>query len=419
MRKAILGGVLTVAALVVILIMQGVSLHGMLGDDDDDDSPTLLRALWHLDDIIALTSPTAFLTPDSTGDGNTGVLFDGAQTGVAGRFGSGIATSTGGYMEVGHDPTMEPPSKITVETWVKAASPSAAGTNAYVLSKGFSGATTLCNASYSFNQVDATAPAGQSRVHFDILTTNGPATALARSPSGTVAVPASSAAVFNGAFHHLAGTWDGTTTGLKLYLDGVLQTADGTAPATGFTAINYNQPNRDFYLGRLNGSTTTTPCTTTGANNPFTGTIDESRVWARDLTAGEIAVSVDMGRQTNPPVEIGGGEEASIAFTKRWEVTGAGTANNQVKTFNFDIATSELSTKISSCTIGTVDGDVEVEKAKNATVTSVANPNTALATGKSCTFTVTRLDGTDDADVRFEVSLTTGKELKGRIRIRP
>ena len=61
MRKAILGGVLTVAALVVILMMQGVSLHGMLGDDDDDDddNPGALRALFHLDEFATLTGSAA------------------------------------------------------------------------------------------------------------------------------------------------------------------------------------------------------------------------------------------------------------------------------------------------------------------------------------------------------------------------
>ena len=81
MRKAILGGVLTVAALVVILIMQGVSLHGMLGDDDDDDNPGALRALFHLDEFATLTgsaaSPAPILTEDSSGNGNNGNLIDG------------------------------------------------------------------------------------------------------------------------------------------------------------------------------------------------------------------------------------------------------------------------------------------------------------------------------------------------------
>src|SRR5262249_30341433 len=144
--------------------------------------------------------------------------------------------------------------------------------------------------------------------------------------------------------------------------------------------------------------------------NSFTGTLDEVRIWARALSAGEIKVSNDMGAQTNVPSEIGQEEEANIAFTKRWEITGAGTANNQVKTFDFDIVTADSTTIFSTC-------GVSVDKVKNATITGAANG--ALLAGKSCVLTVTRLDGTKDADVRFSLLLNTGKELEGRIRIKP
>src|SRR5438046_10218675 len=86
MPKAILAGTLTVAALAVILTMQGVSLQGMMGDDDEDEAPGNLRALFHLDKFRLLTSPVATLTPDSTGDGNTGNLI-GAALVAGGKFG--------------------------------------------------------------------------------------------------------------------------------------------------------------------------------------------------------------------------------------------------------------------------------------------------------------------------------------------
>src|SRR5262249_40151853 len=136
----------------------------------------------------------------------------------------------------------------------------------------------------------------------------------------------------------------------------------------------------------------------------------EVRVWARALSLGEIKVSNDMGVQTNVPTEIGEEEEASVAYTKRWEVTGAGTANNQVKTFNFDIVTADSATVLPTCA-------ARVEKIKNATTIGAANG--ALLAGKSCVLTVTRPDGTRDGEVRFTVTLSTGTELEGRIRIRP
>src|SRR5439155_2108958 len=115
MRKAILGGVLTVAALVVILTMQGVSLHGMLGDDDDDDdNPGALRALFHLDEFATLTgsaaSPAPILTEDSSGYGNNGNLIDGVTVlNDGGKFDDALSfNGVGGFVEVGRDPTMEP-----------------------------------------------------------------------------------------------------------------------------------------------------------------------------------------------------------------------------------------------------------------------------------------------------------------------
>src|SRR5262249_53208891 len=146
------------------------------------------------------------------------------------------------------------------------------------------------------------------------------------SAAATVVAPTASTAstVFDGTnFHHIAGTYDSTTRVATFYANGA-QVDGATTSPVGFASNYAGQTNRDLYLGRLDSCSPA---------NSFTGTLDEVRVWARALSLGEIKVSNDMGVQTNVPTEIGEEEEASVAYTKRWEVTGAGTANNQVKTF--------------------------------------------------------------------------------------
>ena len=199
MRKAILGGALTVAALVVILVMQGVSLHGMIGDDDDDDDDDNsgnLRVLFHLDkfrtlnSVLAPFAPLATLTPDSTGDGNTGNLIGGAALVAGGKFGPAVSfTGAGQVVEAGHDATMEP-QFVTVEAWIKATA-SALGTDATILAYGADGCTQTATsgfASYSFNRsgndglrftISALGPApalAPAVVHSAVLTATPPAT---------------------------------------------------------------------------------------------------------------------------------------------------------------------------------------------------------------------------------------------------
>lgn len=71
-------------------------------------------------------------------------------------------------------------------------------------------------------------------------------------------------------FHHIVGTWDGTTNpnGIKLYIDGVLA-AQGTATATTLS-------NTGFRIGRDTSSTR------------FTGTLDEVAVYASALSEARV-----------------------------------------------------------------------------------------------------------------------------------
>ena len=410
MPKTILAGTLTVAALVLILTMQGVSLHGMMGDDDDEDeAPGNLRALFHLDKFRLLTSPVATLTPDSTGDGNTGNLI-GAALVAGGKFGPAVSfTGAGQVVEAGHDATMEP-NFVTVEAWIKATA-SALGTDATILAYGADGCTQTATsgfASYSFNRN------ANDGLRFTI-SARGPAP---KSPDA-----------LNGAFHHVAGTFappvaPSTNRTVNLFVDGT-QVGVGT-PADGLK-INYAQlpANRGLSLGRYDGANCSPAALP--AFRSFNGTaaspslLDEVRIWARALTGPEIAVSANMGTQTNVPVEIGGEAEddgAQIVFTKEWEVTNNTTLTH---TFNFDMVTAELSTQINAtaltprCTLGDA---VVLKKAPPLGTVVTSSANALSGSGKSCTISVTRPTVTTSADVRFAVRLTNSASIEGgRIRI--
>jgi len=385
MRKAILAGTLAVATLVVSGALRGVPLYAWAMMDDDDDGVTNLRALWHFETFRALTAPpqvtAAQLTPDSTENGNTGNVIDGAgEAHDLGKFDDGVTLTSTGYVEAGHSPTLEP-KLVTAELWVKATA-ATAGAGAYLLSKGIQACTA---ASYSLNRNAAGAL---------VFTVFNGTTALA-SPI------AASASVFNGAFHHVAGTYDGTS--VKMYLDGAQQDGSTTVPAT-FVNIKYDLANgRDLYLGRFNG---------TGCTNAFTGTLDETRIWARALSAAELLVSADMGLQTVgatggfAPHKTGVKRDGSDVYTKEWEITAGATPTIKV---HFNIVTENPATVITP--LGIV-----VTKTENALAGSAVNPG--LLAGKGYVITVTRGDVTKDAEVKFEADLTDGAELEGRIRIK-
>ena len=427
MPKAILAGTLTVAALAVILTMQGVSLHGMTGDDDEDEAPGNLRALFHLDKFRLLTSPVATLTPDSTGDGNTGNMIGAAAFVARGKFGPAVSfTGAGQVVEAGHDATMEP-NFVTVEAWIKATA-SALGTDATILAYGADGCTQTATsgfASYSFNRN------ANDGLRFTI-SARGPAPALAPAVVHSAVLTAidqlRNLAALPWAFHHVAGTFappvaPSTNRTVNLFVDGT-QVGVGT-PADGLK-INYAQlpANRGLSLGRYDGANCSPAALP--AFRSFNGTaaspslLDEVRIWARALTGPEIAVSANMGTQTNVPVEIGGEAEddgAQIVFTKEWEVTNTTPLTH---TFNFDIVTAELSTQIKAtpltprCTLGDA---VVLKKAPPLGTVVTSSANALSGSGKSCTISVTRPTVTTSADVRFAVRLTNNGAVEGRIRI--
>src|SRR5207244_2453265 len=119
------------------------------------------------------------------------------------------------------------------------------------------GADTCSQASYSFNNAGT-----GGGLAFDVNIGG----ALVRSPFSSISV-------FDGNWHHVAGTYNGSF--VRLYVDGV-QVGSGTA-ASG--PIKYNLPTtNDLTFGRFNGT-----CVL-----GYSGLLDEIEIFSRALTPAEI-----------------------------------------------------------------------------------------------------------------------------------
>lgn len=81
----------------------------------------------------------------------------------------------------------------------------------------------------------------------------------------------------DGEWHHVAGTWDGTTT--KLYFDGVLVASKALAGT-------YVDPIRHNLIGKINTPTDYDPDRNL---HYFKGDIDEVRIWNQALTAADLS----------------------------------------------------------------------------------------------------------------------------------
>jgi hypothetical protein len=194
---------------------------------------------------------------DSSGSGNHGVL-QGAAKWVPGVFGTALSfDGNTGRVSVPRNASLEPATTIAVATWVRATNP---GNFKYIVSKGGSGCSA---ASYGLY----TGPYGG--VMFYVAGDSG--LSYTRSPDGGTGV-------WNGRWHFIAGTYDGSA--VRLYVDGS-QIGSGT-PRTG--PISYGLPtSNDLFIGHYEGC----------PGLDFAGTIDDPNVWGgRGL--GEEANAKDL-----------------------------------------------------------------------------------------------------------------------------
>jgi hypothetical protein len=219
---------------------------------------TNLGAFWHLDESSGTTAV------DTSGNANNGAI-SGA-TRVAGRFGRAL------YFD-GNDSVLIPqpatqaslkPATVTVEGWVRGTS--TPGLYKHIVSLG---ANSCDVASYGLY----TGSGGGAAFYVS----NGTSAQFAVSPA---AAPAS---IWDGAWHHIAGTYDGAA--VRLFVDGT-EVGSGT-PAT--LTIGYDVPFDDGLLGSFGGPSCLLD---------YIGNLDEPRIWRRALSAQELAASAAMGTPT-------------------------------------------------------------------------------------------------------------------------
>lgn len=196
---------------------------------------------------------------DLSGSGLDGLLgiSDGADRGdpawVPGVAGWALRFDGGDAVVLPDSRTLEPP-QVSIETWVRRRG--TPGIYAYVLSKG----ARACDAS-----------------SYGLYTGAGGGLAfyIADGTAFTVSPAAAPARVWDGAWHHVVGTFDGHN--VRLYLDGG-QVADGSPTDR---TIGYGIQSTASYIGTYRG----------GCVLGFTGDIDDVRIWDSALTAAEVAAS--------------------------------------------------------------------------------------------------------------------------------
>jgi hypothetical protein len=218
------------------------------------------------------------------------------------------------YVQVPNAPDLEP-AKVTVKAWVKGTAP---GRNAYILSKGADGETAASYALYT---------GASSGLQFYVYDGG----AYVQSPDvGT--------GVWDGAWHHVAGTYDGAF--IRLFVDGV-EVGSGTPT---HIRIGYPLPtSNDLFIGSYNGGYL------------FNGSIDEVAVYSRALTRLEIVASFNADEPSS--VLLGGdGEDLLIGGTTAYDLDLAALARIQAEWIRTDI---DYETRVANLT---TDNGVDVPK---------------------------------------------------------
>jgi Concanavalin A-like lectin/glucanases superfamily len=217
-----------------------------------------LRGQWHLDTGHTQDDATNF-TPDSSGNGLDAVVRNATE--VDGRFDKAFHYTEASLTQTSS--TLLRPAQLTTLAWVRRIG--TPGPYRYVVAQG-SGSACTSSAYALYTSSEGIASEGG----MDFYVTSG-STAY-HAPS------VAAAQVWDGNWHMVAGTFDGTTA--RFYLDG-LEVGSGTSVPG---AINYSQTETNFRIGRY-GSAFTEPCAEVTS---FNGDVDEVRVYGRALNRSEL-----------------------------------------------------------------------------------------------------------------------------------
>jgi len=193
---------------------------------------------------------------DSSGNANAGTL-QGGVTWIAGkRQGAVQFDGSTGVVRVPSNASLEP-AAVSVSAWVKrSGSP---GNFKYVIGKG---ALACESASYGLY----TGPSGGLAFYV------ADGSNFTRSPDA-------GSAVWDGGWHHVAGTFDGQA--LRLYVDGT-EVESGTARTAPITYAA--QTASDLLLGDYAGC----------GGLAYDGAIDEAKIWGRALSADEVTTDMQF-----------------------------------------------------------------------------------------------------------------------------
>lgn len=220
--------------------------------------PATVVGNWQLDE------GTGSSAKDSSGNNNNGELSPIAPIWTGGRQPASTALHFDGsnYVKVVGNPpplTVLEPSMVTVEAWVRSCGP-VTGSLHYILSKGGEGCIAASYALY----------AGELGKLSFYISHEDQAKPFFESPNAEPSV-------WDGNWHHVAGTYDGKT--VRLYVDGH-QIGDGTNVPDP-TNIVYNLPVNEFFIGSYGEEPCPFPYN-------FTGDIAEVRVWNGALSPSEV-----------------------------------------------------------------------------------------------------------------------------------
>jgi len=238
---------LIIVALILGLVLSGCTLLSNIGQVPSTEQKGMplstadLVALWHFDGDA----------DDSTVNNNDGTV-SGASWVDDGKLGKALSFDGNDYVIVSDSSLLEP-DRITVEAWVK--SSGTPGNYKYIVSKYL-----------------PTRPGSYSSYGLYTASSGGLRFYIGLSSYGVLS-PDAGTDVWDGNWHHVAGTYDGSA--VKLYVDG-----EPVAGAGSTTSDIFYEGTGNLFIGAY---TTTSYC--------FSGTIDEVRIWDGALTADEIFYS--------------------------------------------------------------------------------------------------------------------------------
>lgn len=208
-------------------------------------APAGMVGHWKLDEGSGTTAA------DSSGLGNLGAVRGGSLWGP-GQFGSSLALDGSGHVAVAAASSLDP-AAVTVTAWVKrTGSP---GAFKYIVAKGATGCVAASFGLYS-------GPDGGAGFY---VSDNGGFN-FTRSPLA-------GKEVWDGSWHHLAGTFDGAA--VRLYVDGA-EVAAGTPRTEGIDYATLS--GRDLFIGHYDGC----------GGLDLDGSVDDVRVYDRAMSASEI-----------------------------------------------------------------------------------------------------------------------------------